>query len=153
MLSQKIVRVDSTMIAETSAKLLAGMCVGRKKDGRKQTRYTIAFDGIFPCSVEVFSDKSDLSEVRTIPKVVFSCVERHKGNQYLFLTNIFDLLPEVIILFYRKRWSIEVFIRFLKQELNLSHFFSTKANGIKIIFNFIYDVDFINAYFDIQTQK
>jgi len=49
------------------------------------------------------------------------------------LTNIFDLLPEVIILFYRKRWDIEVFFRFLKQELNLSHFFSTKINGIKII--------------------
>ena len=56
-----------------------------------------------------------------------------KDEPFLFLTNIFDLLPEVILLFYRKRWDIEVFFRFLKQELNLSHFFSTKANGIKII--------------------
>jgi transposase len=218
MLSQKIVRVDSTMVAETSAKLLEGMCVGCKKDGKKQTKYTIAFDGIFPCGVEVFSQKNDLSEDRTIPNVVFSCAERHKGKifvfdrgvqkretfdrlsmeeiefvcrlkedsrrevvrtlevgngrrigslflvsdeevrlfgtrnkkptektfrlittvndkgeHYLFLSNIFDLLPEVILLFYRKRWDIEVFYRFLKQELNLSHFFSTKVNGIKII--------------------
>ena len=28
-----------------------------------------------------------------------------KGDKYLFLTNIFDLLAEVIILFYRKRWD------------------------------------------------
>jgi IS4 transposase len=56
-----------------------------------------------------------------------------RGDPYLFLTNIFDLLPEVILLFYRKRWDIEVFFRFLKQELNFSHFFSTKTNGIKII--------------------
>jgi len=218
MLSQKIVRVDSTMVSETSKKLVEGMCVGCKKDGKKQTKYTVAFDGIFPCGVEVFSEPSDLSEDRTIPKVVLKCAEKYKGkifafdrgvqkrgtfeelnrkeiefvcrlnenrrrevvrtietgngrrigslflvsdeevrifgdkskkpsketfrlittvndegNQYLFLTNVFDLLPEIIVLFYRKRWDIEVFFRFLKQELNFSHFFSTKANGIKII--------------------
>ena len=60
-----------------------------------------------------------------------------KGDQYLFLTGIFDLDPEVIILFYRKRWDIEVFFRFLRQELNMSHFFSTKASGIKIILFYI----------------
>ena len=217
-LEQKIVRVDSTMVAETSAKLLEGMHVGCKKDGKKQTKYTVAFDGIFPCAVEVFSDKSYLSEDKTIPNVVFSCAEKHKGkifafdrgvqkretfeelnkekiefvcrlkessrrqvvrtietgngrrigsiflvsdeevrlfgtrnnkpteetfrlitalnekgDKLLFLSNIFDLCAEVIVLFYRKRWDIEVFFRFLKQELNLSHFFSTKVNGIKII--------------------
>jgi len=218
MLTQKIVRVDSTMVAETSAKLLEGMCVGCKKDGKKQTKFTIAFDGLFPCGIEVYSQQADLSEDRAIPAVVFSCAEKYtgkiyvfdrgvqkretfdelskgkiefvcrikessrrevvrtmetgngrpigslflvsdeevrlfgtrnkkpteetfrlitavndKGDKYLFLTNIFDLLPEVIILFYRKRWDIEVFFRFLKQELNLSHFFTTKINGIKII--------------------
>ena len=56
-----------------------------------------------------------------------------EGETYLFLTNIFDLEPEVIMLFYRKRWDIEVFFRFIKQELNFSHFMSTNENGIKII--------------------
>jgi len=199
MLSQKIIRADSTMVSEMSAKLFEGMCVGCKKDGRKQIKYTIAFDGIFPCGVEVFSRQTDLSEDRTIPEVVFSCVKRYtdkiyvfdrgvqkretfdelskekiefvcrlkesskrevvrtmetgngrrigslflvsdeevrlfgtrkmkpteetfrlitavndKGVQYLFLSNIFDLLPDVIILFYRKRWDIEVFF-YVKQ--------------------------------------
>ena len=216
-LAQKIVRVDSTMVAETSAKLLEGMRVG-SKGGKQQVKYSIAFDGIFPCGVEFFFGQNYLSEDKTIPKVVFSCAEKSKGKIFtfdrgvqkretfdqlskekiefvcrlkessrkevvrtietgngrrigslflisdeevrlfgtkhqkttdetfrlitavnenghtlLFLSNIFDLPPEVIILFYRKRWDIEVFFRFLKQELNLSHFFSTKDTGIKII--------------------
>ena len=34
-------------------------------------------------------------------------VVNDKGDKYLFLSNIFDLLPEVILLFYHKRWNIE----------------------------------------------
>ena len=84
MLTQKIVRVDSTMVAETSAKLLEGMCVGCKKDGKKQTKFTIAFDGIFPCDVEVYSRQADLSEDRAIPAVVLSCAEKYTGKIYIF---------------------------------------------------------------------
>jgi len=39
-LAQKIVRVDSTMVAETSAKLLEGMRVG-SKGGKQQVKYSI----------------------------------------------------------------------------------------------------------------
>jgi transposase len=57
----------------------------------------------------------------------------------LFVTNMkenFDkeLIPaEDIIMIYKQRWDIEVFFRFIKQELNFSHFLSTNVNGIKII--------------------
>jgi IS4 transposase len=34
---------------------------------------------------------------------------------------------------YKLRWDIEVFFRFIKQELNFSHFLSTNINGIKMI--------------------
>ena len=220
-LQNKIIRVDSTMVAETSSKLSAGMTVGRigkKKESKKQVKYTIGFDGLLPCSVEVFTDQKTLSEDYTIPKVVFDYAKKkdgkifvfdrgvqkrttfeemsqqkvefvsrlkeggrkdvvrvieegngrrigslllvmdeeirlyrdagkqttdetfrlittqnEEGETFLFLTNIFDLEPEVITLFYRKRWDIEVFFRFIKQELNFSHFMSTNENGIKII--------------------
>jgi len=59
--------------------------------------------------------------------------QNEKGETFCFLTNIFDLEVEVIILFYKKRWDIEVFFRFLKQELNFKHFISTCENGIKIM--------------------
>jgi transposase len=217
-LRNNLIRVDSTMVAETSDRLSKGMTVGRKKNGKKQIKYTIGFDGLFPCSVAVFSDQSSISEDYTIPKVIFDYAKKKEGKVFvfdrgvqkrttfeemsvkniefvtrvnenartkkirvleegngrrigslflirdeevrlfrnsgkeeteetfrlittqnkngdilMFLTNIFDLEVEVITLYYRKRWDIEVFFRFIKQELNFSHFMSTNENGIKII--------------------
>jgi len=63
--------------------------------------------------------------------------EQNKG--LLFVTNMKEtpngkLIPaEDIIMIYKLRWDIEVFFRFIKQELNFSHFLSTNINGIKII--------------------
>lgn len=55
------------------------------------------------------------------------------GSVYYFLTNIFDMEAEKIIEYYKKRWDIEVFFRFLKQELNLSHITSTSSNGMQVM--------------------
>ena len=59
--------------------------------------------------------------------------QNEKGTKYWFLTNRFDLTCEEIILIYKHRWDIEVFFRFIKQELNFSHLISVNENGIKII--------------------
>jgi len=56
-----------------------------------------------------------------------------QGNALWFLTNMMEDDPETIIAIYRKRWDIEVFFRFIKQELNFKHFISTSVNGISII--------------------
>lgn len=37
------------------------------------------------------------------------------------------------MLLYKKRWDIEVFFCFLKQELNLSHITSTSEKGMQVI--------------------
>ena len=34
---------------------------------------------------------------------------------------------------YRKRWDIEVFFRFLKQEMNLTHFVCNDLNAIQVM--------------------
>jgi len=216
-LAYNIVRVDSTMVAETANKLEAGMSVGCKKNGRKQTKYTVCMEDMFPCSVEVFTAQSELSEDRTIPKAILKIIDpdpktvfvfdrgvnsrkafaeidgkncrfvtrirtsakykdiepidlkteevkinnliiqedkivqlysknkilpnkfrlikaiAHNGNQVWFLSNLFDCNISDIISIYKQRWQIEVFFRFIKQELNFSHFMSTNINGIKII--------------------
>jgi hypothetical protein len=79
MLDSLIVRVDSGMVAETSAKLRQGMCVGCKKDGKKQVKYTIAFDGLLPCGVQVFDTQSGLCEELTILKVVLAHAKKHRS--------------------------------------------------------------------------
>lgn len=51
----------------------------------------------------------------------------------VLITNIFNLRAEMIAGMYRRRWDIEVFFRFLKQEVNFSHFISLNENGIQVI--------------------
>ena len=216
-LKYKITRVDSTMVCQTAAKLEKGINVGRKKDGKKQVKYTICLTDMFPSSVELFNQQSDISENITIPHVIHKVLDKsqdnvfvfdrgvHKrdvfcelddascsfvtrlrtdarytvlqdyktetglqvrnltvikdqqiylyksGNQlvehpfrliqtkndkglsYFFLTNMFEEPPQTIINIYKARWDIEVFFRFIKQELNFSHFISVNENGIKIL--------------------
>ena len=56
-----------------------------------------------------------------------------KGQQYWFLSNDFELSAKQIAQAYRRRWDIEVFFRFIKQELNVSHLVSLNKNGIKVM--------------------
>lgn len=56
-----------------------------------------------------------------------------EGKLLWFVSNLFEDDVETIIKIYKKRWDIEVYFRFLKQELNLKHLISTSINGIQII--------------------
>jgi IS4 transposase len=210
-----ITRVDSTMVCEQAQKLEQGMSVGRKKDGKKQVKYTLALQGMFPSSAELFTQQAELSEDKTIAKLILDQVKA-KDNVVVFdrgvqkrqsycqmddkqlwfitlfkhstrylagirfstvsgqrvgnvsiesdelcwlyaqhklvetpfrlikavndhhkpiwlLTNRFNVSAKAIVKLYRRRWDIEVFFRFLKQELNLSHLLAVNLNGIKII--------------------
>ena len=51
----------------------------------------------------------------------------------LFLTNIQHLNAREISDIYHRRWDIEVFFRFIKQELNFSNLVSYNENGIKVM--------------------
>lgn len=55
------------------------------------------------------------------------------GKEFWFLTNEFELSAKEISDYYKKRWDIEVFFRFMKQELNLSHLVSLNKNGIEVM--------------------
>lgn len=54
-------------------------------------------------------------------------------KEFWFITNEFELSAKEISDYYRKRWDIEVFFRFMKQELNLSHLVSLNTNGIQVM--------------------
>jgi transposase len=56
-----------------------------------------------------------------------------KKEAILLITNILNLSADVIARMYRRRWDIEVFFRFLKQELNFSHFLSLNDNGLQVV--------------------
>src|ERR1700761_4023563 len=66
------------------------------------------------------------------------CIEaliKTTGETILFVTNIeSDLMSAAdITICYKLRWDIEVFFKFIKQELNFSHLINRSENGIKVM--------------------
>lgn len=54
-------------------------------------------------------------------------------KEFWFITNDFDLTAKEVTDYYRRRWDIEVFFRFIKQELNVSHLVSLSKNGMEVM--------------------
>ena len=54
------------------------------------------------------------------------------GKSLYFITNVWNLSAMQIARCYRQRWDIEVFFRFLKQQLNVKHLINRSENGVKI---------------------
>lgn len=55
------------------------------------------------------------------------------GQVLLFLTNLLDVSAYLVAYIYRQRWQIETLFRFMKQEMNLTHFVSHNANAIQVV--------------------
>lgn len=55
------------------------------------------------------------------------------GDAICFITNILDEDPYQIAAWYKQRWEIEVFFKFIKQHLNAKHLVSRSPNGIKVM--------------------
>jgi hypothetical protein len=53
-----------------------------------------------------------------------------QGEEFSFLTNLFDSAASEIADIYKKRWDIEVFFKFVKQHLQFKHFISHSQNGM-----------------------
>ena len=59
--------------------------------------------------------------------------KRAKESVIVLITDELELTAAEILEIYKKRWEIESFFRFIKQELNFSHFISVNQNGIESI--------------------
>lgn len=71
--------------------------------------------------------------IETPFRVLIAQSKSEQDKQYWFLTNDFKLSAKQIAQAYRRRWDIEVFFRFLKQELKVSHLVSLNKNGITVL--------------------
>lgn len=60
-------------------------------------------------------------------------VAEKNGKRLFFLTNVLSLGAVDIAEVYRRRWDIEVLFRFLKQEMNLTHFVCNDLNAIQVM--------------------
>jgi hypothetical protein len=60
-------------------------------------------------------------------------VLKSTNETILFVTNIQDITAQDVTNLYNQRWDIEVFFKFLKQELNFSHLINRSETGIKVM--------------------
>lgn len=80
--------------------------------------------------VYLFKEKSVRADH---PLRYIEAIKTADGQDIAFITNIKELSATEITLLYKYRWDIEVFFKFLKQELNFSHLINRSENGIKVI--------------------
>lgn len=59
--------------------------------------------------------------------------EKENGEVFYFLTNSKTLTTKDVAEIYKQRWEIEVFFKFIKQNLNFSHLLSRNINGVKVV--------------------
>lgn len=95
-----------------------------------QSASTDTLDILEDSEVYLFSSNK---KVKT-PLRMIVAQKKSDGKPLCFLTNLFDLPCDEVTQIYKKRWEIEVFFKFLKQELNFSHFISRTQNGIQVLF-------------------
>jgi len=102
---------ESLLIKDCKVQLYTGISVNNKR-GRKHYKQVL-MDRHF--RLVIIENKAD------------------PEKQFWFLTNDFEHSAKQIAQAYRRRWDIEVFFRFLKQELNASHLVALNNNGIKVM--------------------
>jgi len=56
-----------------------------------------------------------------------------KDKKLSFLTNVWDIEAASVAQIYKSRWDIEVLFRFMKQEMNLTHFVCNEPNAIEVM--------------------
>lgn len=92
--------------------------------------------------VHIYGTKKTVSRTGNPVRTQVMCEEIYRvvrfkpenaEKEILLITNILDLSADRIASMYKRRWDIEVFFRFLKQELNFSHFLSLNENGIQVV--------------------
>jgi putative transposase len=79
-------------------------------------------------TVRFVGDKARKSGIGLLRLVTFDCPDT--GKRYEFLTNIRHLTAATIAAIYKDRWQIELFFKFLKQNLKLKGFYGTSKNAV-----------------------
>ncbi|HLT41781.1 MAG TPA: transposase, partial [Sphingobacteriaceae bacterium] len=58
------------------------------------------------------------------------CYQDEKNRYYEFLTNNMDITAEEVAFLYRKRWTIELLFKKMKQNFQLNYFYGENTNAI-----------------------
>ena len=102
---------------------------------KKNAKYRVIERRNFDRSSQVSSDQeikltSKKGEQYTgrLRRVGFKCPDT--GNHYYFLTNNMKLSAKTIAAIYKERWQIELFFKWIKQNLKIKTFLGTSKNAV-----------------------
>ena len=56
--------------------------------------------------------------------------DEEKDKEYIFITNLFHLSAKTIAQIYKARWKIELFFKWIKQNLKIKSFLGTTKNAV-----------------------
>ncbi len=73
-----------------------------------------------------------LRRQRNVPSHCVVSVYRdpETGKHYVFLTNNFKLAAKTIADIYKARWQVELFFKWVKQNLKIKSFIGTSKNAV-----------------------
>ncbi len=78
--------------------------------------------------IQLKGQKAEEANLPTLRRIGYRDTET--GKQYFFLTNIFHLSASTIAEIYKQRWQIELFFKWVKQNLKIKSFLGTSKNAI-----------------------
>lgn len=98
----------------------------RVKSIQKEKSSAIKSDYFVRCTGRVGSRKypDQLRKIRYLDEAT--------GKYFTFVTNNFDLQAQTIADLYKARWQVELFFRWIKQNLRLDYFLGRSFNAIQI---------------------
>jgi hypothetical protein len=80
--------------------------------------------------IEIQVNEAKQTSKLRLRKVTF--YDRTLKRKFEFLTNLFDMRPDMIAALYKLRWQIELLFKQLKQNFPLKYFLGDNENAIKI---------------------
>lgn len=83
------------------------------------------------CDQEILLGTARLQKLYPIRLRRISFRDEMQQRTLVFLTNHFGLPAETIAALYKARWEIELFFKWIKQNLRIKSFYGTSANAVK----------------------
>lgn len=105
------------------SKIVSNIKVGKKTEGSSVTVYS---DEV--CYLVNKKEKQTQYQYR----IIKSRIDESDEPIY-FISNILDEDAYTIAAWYKQRWEIEAFFKFIKQHLNVKHLVSRDENGMKVM--------------------
>jgi len=102
---------------------------------KRNARYDILQERPVNCSQGVLADQTIRltgTQAKACPHLLRRITYRDAatGKRYVFLTNHFKLAAKTIADIYKERWQIEIFFRFIKQNLKIKAFIGNSENAV-----------------------